>query len=550
MNGMETLASFRREPRQGGIDGWAAGVLGAGLLLRLLVAHWLPLGFDEAYYYLYSRHLDWSYFDHPPLVAWTTGLGWWLTGWLTPLTVRLGALLLYTVSLGLLYLTGAHLFGRQAARLTLAIATLSPLFLLGFGTLTSPDNGLIFFWSLALYLAAQEFFPARSQGDYQPTARLGAIGLLLGGACLSKYHGFVLALGLVGFCLSQRPYQRALRSQWLLVALGLFGLALLPVLYWNSQHDWISFRFQLAMRFDGAEAPAAYSWAQMGLYGLIIIAYLFPTLGVVYWWVGMRSLLGPWWRRLRGNGPAVAAGQRHKQALVLWGSLPLILGFTWLGGKQPILPAWPAPGFWGLTLLMGAAAAQWQIHSPQRVRRWLMGTAIAVTTLMLVALSHLSIGTLQRPGHVAIAGGMIPPQHDASTQLLDVLQLRQRLAAQPKVMAALTAADFIVTNDLFVAGYLDMALQPLLNRPVTCFSQDPRGFAFWFDQQNWLGTDAVFMTTDWAADHAAGVEGIRPYFASLAPLATIPLERGGIPVEHVTLYTANDLLRPYAYPYP
>jgi len=31
-------------------------------------------GFDEAYYYLYSLHLDWSYFDHPVLVALTTAL--------------------------------------------------------------------------------------------------------------------------------------------------------------------------------------------------------------------------------------------------------------------------------------------------------------------------------------------------------------------------------------------------------------------------------------------------------------------------------------------
>jgi len=39
-----------------------------GLLFRV-IAFWLYPGFDEAYYYLYSLHLDWSYFDHPVLVA-------------------------------------------------------------------------------------------------------------------------------------------------------------------------------------------------------------------------------------------------------------------------------------------------------------------------------------------------------------------------------------------------------------------------------------------------------------------------------------------------
>jgi len=48
-----------------------------GLLFRCVIAFWLYPGFDEAYYYLYSLHLDWSYFDHPVLVALTTGFGPW-----------------------------------------------------------------------------------------------------------------------------------------------------------------------------------------------------------------------------------------------------------------------------------------------------------------------------------------------------------------------------------------------------------------------------------------------------------------------------------------
>ena len=89
------------------------GLLLGGLLWRAMIAWTLPAGFDEVYYYLYSRHLSWSYFDHPPMVALTTGVGWWLTGVITPLTIRLGALLLHCVSLGLLYLAATHLYGRR-----------------------------------------------------------------------------------------------------------------------------------------------------------------------------------------------------------------------------------------------------------------------------------------------------------------------------------------------------------------------------------------------------------------------------------------------------
>lgn len=35
-------------------------------VINILQAAFLELHFDEAYYWLYSRNLDWGYFDHPP----------------------------------------------------------------------------------------------------------------------------------------------------------------------------------------------------------------------------------------------------------------------------------------------------------------------------------------------------------------------------------------------------------------------------------------------------------------------------------------------------
>lgn len=62
------------------VNKWAIALLLWGLALRLTIATILPPGFDEAYYYVYTLHPDWSYFDHPPLVGVLTALGIWLTG--------------------------------------------------------------------------------------------------------------------------------------------------------------------------------------------------------------------------------------------------------------------------------------------------------------------------------------------------------------------------------------------------------------------------------------------------------------------------------------
>ena len=55
-------------------------ILFIGLIIRTTIAVYLYPGYDEAYYYLYSKNLNWSYFDHPVFVALTTGIGVWLTG--------------------------------------------------------------------------------------------------------------------------------------------------------------------------------------------------------------------------------------------------------------------------------------------------------------------------------------------------------------------------------------------------------------------------------------------------------------------------------------
>ena len=39
-------------------------------LVHALLGALVGLSVDEAHYALYAAHLDWSYFDHPPLVGW------------------------------------------------------------------------------------------------------------------------------------------------------------------------------------------------------------------------------------------------------------------------------------------------------------------------------------------------------------------------------------------------------------------------------------------------------------------------------------------------
>jgi hypothetical protein len=189
-----------------------------------------------------------------------------------------------------------------------------------------------------------------------------------------------------------------------------------------------------------------------------------------------------------------AGDLEQKQLLILWVSLPLTLGFTLMGGYQQILPTWPMPGFWALTLLLGQQAVSWQQQSRRRVRRWLQGSGIVVGTSLLLALLHVTTGTLQKPSQYALLGGFWPPEDDPSTELIDIQQLRRGFAESPVLSAALQNSSFIFTNGYYL-GWTDWhGSHASFQTPMTCFSQDVRGFAFWSKADQWLGKDGLYVT--------------------------------------------------------
>ena len=229
-------------------------LLTAAGAMRLLVAAFVPLVPDEAYYWEWSRHLAAGYFDHPPAIAWLIRAGT-VAGGVTPFGVRAGPIVAGFLGSCAAAALANRLGGRRGAWRLAVLLTVIPLAGVGL-ILATPDAPLlacsaVMLWAIDHALggiaAPAEAVPADS-GPRAEVVAIGwwiAAGAALGCGASSKYTAVLIpAAVLAAFAIS--PELRAeLRRPGPYLACGVAACVFLPVVAWNAHHDWVSFRFQL-----------------------------------------------------------------------------------------------------------------------------------------------------------------------------------------------------------------------------------------------------------------------------------------------------------------
>jgi 4-amino-4-deoxy-L-arabinose transferase-like glycosyltransferase len=194
------------------------------------------LSFDSYYYWEWSRHLDWSYFDGSPMIAYLIRA---FTGCLGDNLFALSSLsLVMTAATAVVLYRTARLFLTvQASTVSLCLWLFSPLITLDLLNQVTLNTPLTLFWALTLYYSIRYLTQAQHTDLYW-------VGLMVGLMLLSKYSGIVLVLGIVIFLLIT-PYRRLFLSPVVYLA-AILAIALFsPVIIWNAQHHWQSFHYQL-----------------------------------------------------------------------------------------------------------------------------------------------------------------------------------------------------------------------------------------------------------------------------------------------------------------
>ena len=210
-------------------------------VVRFIAAAVLPLSSDEAYYWLWSKHLAAGYYDHPPAIAYTVRFGTALFG-ATSFGVRIGPLLLSLLASLFVWFSAESLFKGQGARSTLFF-NLTLMF--SIETLaTTPDAPSVAAAAAFLYCIAK--VRETEKGSWWLAA-----GLASGLGLLSKYTMLFLGAG-AGVWLLLSPKARPwLLTAWPYLGAALAGLIFLPNILWNAEHGWMTFVFQFGRIAEG-----------------------------------------------------------------------------------------------------------------------------------------------------------------------------------------------------------------------------------------------------------------------------------------------------------
>ena len=218
--------------------GWhiaAIGIVIFVLLLRLVYFGLAQLIPDEAYYWQYAQHMDLSFYDHPPMVAWLIWLGTSILGH-NEFGVRIGALLCGLITMAYLYALAQNIYDKSTAMRTVLLLTILPL---GFasGILMTPDAPLAAAWAATLYYMERALVASKH------SAWLG-MGIAFGLGLLSKYTLGLLSIAALVFVILDPIARRWMKRPHPYFAIILALILFSPVIIWNSQNDWASFAFQ------------------------------------------------------------------------------------------------------------------------------------------------------------------------------------------------------------------------------------------------------------------------------------------------------------------
>lgn len=447
--------------------------LGYALIGLTLIGHWIFLGSgllnlseDEAYQWLWSKHLALSYYSKPPGIAYAQWFGTSLCG-----DTELGVRFLSPVCAALLGWLMLRLVAREgsprAAFFVVVITLATPLLMAG-SVLMTIDPPLVLCWMWAVVAGWRAVQPDGRTGDWIN------VGCAVGLGFLFKYTAGLELICFALYLAAWPPARTHLRRPGPWLALGIFALCTLPVIIWNSQHGWAT------VHHLAGNAGLHGRWQPTLRYFVDFTGAEFGLLNPVFFVAALWSLAAAW---------------RKRQERPVWFYLfclgaPLFLGYWAYTLHSRVLPNWPVAAVPPMFCLM---ALHW------REVKWNYGPALTIGLLIGIVMA-VFLHSTDLLGK--LVGQPLPGDLDASHR---VRAWRQTAAVVEAERVHFDPNAFIIADHYGITGlftfYSPAARDALRTGTPLVYYEYSEGpdnqLYFWDEYHYWNhchGRNAIFVT--------------------------------------------------------
>ncbi|MDI1353178.1 MAG: glycosyltransferase family 39 protein, partial [bacterium] len=229
------------------------------LLIRVIYMEQANLMVEETYYWNYAQHMDFSFLDHPPMVAVLIKLFTLIFG-NHEFTVRIASLFCWFVTAFFSFKL-TDLIHKGSGIYALTLLAVLPFFF-SQSIVITPDGPLIACWSASLYYLYRCLVLNEKSYWY-------GVGIWLGLGMLSKYTISLLGIATLSYVLIVPIARSWFTKKEPYLAVLMTTILFTPVIYWNATHEWVSFIFQSNRRWSAVTS--------MDLHYVLALILLFIT---------------------------------------------------------------------------------------------------------------------------------------------------------------------------------------------------------------------------------------------------------------------------------
>jgi 4-amino-4-deoxy-L-arabinose transferase-like glycosyltransferase len=457
---------------------------------------------QEAYYWYYSLNPDLSYFDHPPMVAYSIWLATKMFGH-SIFSIKFMAVIWSVLINIFLYMTVinalSHMnseYKRQIAFVTIIFYNLT-IFSHLYAVTMVPDSPLLFFWLLIIFFF-QKYIESRK------ITYIYLTGIALGFALLSKYTAIAILPAIFLILVLDHDARKIFLSPHPYLAIFVSVIIASPIFIWNLNHDWISFKFQFNNRANELRPmQTIYFWQLLAsqlfmLTPLMFALFLITTKRVILNWY-----------------------KDQKARFFFITSIFIIGGFIALSFDTLVKMNWLLPGYIGLFV---STVLVFRNEDILKKRIFKVG-AVFSAILIIVAHSILLIPNIPLGEGNTWSGWRETAQN--------ISNIRDKLGGKDKI--------FVFSNSYKTASLLKYYLPG--NEPV--FAQNIYGepalqFDVWGIPSSLEGKSALFIFTD-RREYKPEIEKVKKYFDQVSFVAEFNIYfLETIEIRKIYCYYANN----------